>query len=226
MADEEKPITAADLTSAFDKLAGTLASVVGAKPAPTETVTPKEPPRVYTRAELDALVEDGKITKEQADARIERQIEERITANVTSKVEGATLTEKVQGQIDGYFTKHADLNDKTSDTFKRVSAEFDSLVRNGSPKTVATELAALKIVFPEHRELGPGERFTETSPEVGTGGPRRGRPPADPNGPPDGLSDRQKQHYERGIAEGMYADWKAVREELKHAKPSIRTRAA
>ncbi|MFZ2652450.1 MAG: hypothetical protein WA210_20305 [Burkholderiaceae bacterium] len=227
MADGDNETLTA-LNEGFDKLATRLAALVPAAPV-VKADPPAAPPKTYSRAELRQAVEDSKISQDQADEIWDRQTEARITQTVSERVRGETLTQTVEQKRDAYFSRHAELNDPTSAAFKRVDAIFTDLMKNGSPKTVATELAALKIAFPDGGDLGPGETVRGTSPEIGGGGsPPRGRNVQEKDtDPPADLNARQRQHYERLVGPGnLYPDWKAVREELKHAKPSARTRAA
>ena len=217
---DDKPVTGATLATAFDKLADRLAAVT----APAQPVVEKAPeqPREYTRAELDALVEEGKINRVQADAQLDKQLEAKVTARVTANVTRAAAVETVNAAIDGYMAKVPALADKTSIEFKRVTDAFNDLVKHGSPDTKATELAALRIALPAV-DLGAGRREDATSPEVGGGRPPPRRQAADrEDQPPADMPARNRQHYESLIAKGVMADWKAVREEWKHRKPAGR----
>ena len=139
---DDRPVTATALASAFDKLADRLAAVT----APTVPVAekPPEPLREYTRAELDALVEDGKINRAQADAQLDKQLEAKVTARVTANVTAGQANDATKAAIDGYMAKVPTLADKTSLEYKRVTDAYNDLVKHGSPKTNATELAALR----------------------------------------------------------------------------------
>lgn len=234
--DDDKPVTGAVLASAFDKLADRLASLAPAPAAaPVVAADPPAPAKVYTRAELTQAVEDGKINQATADAVWEKQIREAAAADAVATVRAEGAAEKVNAEITKFYERVPALKDRNSPEYAKVKAEFERLGSLGfaTTKTVdgwRTELAALQAVFPPAAaDLGPGERGLTTSPEsFGGGGPGGRRKPAERDtDPPSDLTPRQRQHYERLVGPGMlYPDWKAVREELKHARPSARGRAA
>ena len=98
------------------------------------------------------------------------------------------------------------------------SGDFSS-----SAMRLATELAAIREV------LGPIERLKtarsarrETESHEETGGGGGGGEGRKAKTGWDALDSRQKAHYERMIAQGMYKDKKAVEEELKFARPRAR----
>lgn len=202
----------------YDALARDMAELKAAKDAPPPQ---KEP----TRDELLQHVTAGNLTQAQADQIWEAQITKKAaTAAVTATAAENARTEterKVNAQLLEYKGLVEDAWTPGTDASDRVRAEFRALVEAGSPANTATELAALKITFgsvvtlkaSKSAKPGPSESHSETG-----GNKPPGKPSDTGDGPPKGLTDREKKHYERQIDNGVYKDWNAVKEERKFAR--------
>lgn len=179
-----------------------------------------------TRAELRKMVEGGDLTQDQADAIYDKQVRDEVKREAAS-VAGRVLSEhgvaqRIESQLSAYKTLVPEVWDKTSEEYVKAMKEYQELVSLGQPATDATQLAALRNVYGDVETLRASKTArrgsTETHSE--TGGHRPG---GDGGGNKDGalkdLSPRQRQHYEGLISRGVYPDWKAVAEELKHAGP-------
>lgn len=186
-------------------------------------------PKPYTRAELLAAVENGQITQAQADEAWEAQITAKVTESVTRDwLQHETAKERakrVSSEISRYKAVVPDVTDTASETRQKVAAEFQYLVSIGQPKTVETELAALRSVLGPVDRLEKRDVTREKRPTHQEGNGGGGRPPRDggnPNGPAN-LPPRYKAHYERMIEKGMYSGWddKRLQAELKRAKPQV-----
>jgi hypothetical protein len=118
--------------------------------------------------------------------------------------------------------------DKASETFAKVREEFQDLVRNGSPNSLATERVAIRAVLGPLDKLQAAKsasRAAEHHEESGAGGEgaqrKRGTGKL-----VDTLSEREKSYYARLIEKGHHKDWKEVEDLLKlHAKPDVRRKA-
>lgn len=187
-------------------------------------------PKTYTRAELLAAVENGQITQAQADEAWEAQITAKVTESVTRDwMQHETARERAQrvsSEISRYKAAVPDVTDPASDTRRKVAEEFQYLVSIGQPRTVETELAALRSVLGPVDRLEKRDVTREKRPTHQEGNGGGGRPPRDggnPNGPPANLPPRYKAHYERMIEKGMYSGWddKRLQSELKRANPQL-----
>lgn len=188
-----------------------------------------DPPRQYSRTELNQLVADGKITQDAADAVWERQVEERATAKATEAATAVVAKREREATVAAQLKEYRELVPVAWETGSkeraRVGREYEYLVKNlGYPGNQATEVAALRAAFGDPADIrqarsagrnGPGESHEEVGggERPGDGGEDKG------DGPPKGLTARQKAYYETGISQGRYKGWKEVREELKFARP-------
>jgi hypothetical protein len=192
------------LKTQLARVEGTVDGLKAGQPKPS-TAT-----RDYTRAELRALVNDGKITEDQMDATLEAQAEKRVTAKTEALVEERVTetrsTAKIEAEIDRYVEAFPDVNEDGSDTREKVSAQFSKLVARGFPKTLSTELTAMEMALgalggtPKGRKKAP-----ETHTETGNGG--GGAEHVDDAGWAKGLTPREKTHYEKLVARSVYSGY-------------------
>ena len=202
------------------RLARTSEEVQALKDAQAKQAEPKP----FTRAELNQLVADGKVTQDAADATMDRQLVERATKEAKSAA-GAEVAQReresvVTAQLDEYRGLLPEAWETGSKERAKAAKEYRYLVEKlGYPDTKATEVAALRAAFGDPEAIkasrstgksGPGE----THEEVG-GAERDEGGKGDTDGAPKDLTPRQKSHYESMISKGHYKDWAAVREELK-----------
>jgi hypothetical protein len=185
-----------------------------------------EPQKRYTKAELNAAVQAGQITADVSDEIWAKQIREDATREAETRVLGTVRAEQRQERINSDLNEYKrlapEILDDGHETRQKIRDEFNYLVTTlGSPKTVETELAAIRAV------LGPIERLKtarsarreaeaheETGGSGGEGAPRRGSAKTGW----DALDARKKSYYEGAIAKGLYKDRKAVLEELEFAR--------
>jgi hypothetical protein len=184
------------------------------------TAKPADQPKRYSRPELLAAVSAGTIPQDQADAEWERQIREDARAEArqiaTETVSRAQRMESVSTQISQYTEAVPELLDRGSDTYQKVAGEFRFLVAQGDdPKSLSTELKAIRAALgpvEKVRAARSGRASHEDHRETGGGGGGAG-----PRGGQGNLklTERERAHYQRGIDNGLYKDWKAVETELK-----------
>ena len=178
-----------------------------------------------TRAELRALVEDGKITQEAADAHWDKQVldaaEKRGREAARGEVEGQQRELTVNTQLAEFKTLVPAAWAAGSKERAKAEKEFAALRAMGFPDNKVTEVAALRAAFGDPEVIrasrntgrnGPGETFDEV------GGGERGQGGATADGKPKGLTAREDAHYQNLINRGVYKDWKAVSEERKFVK--------
>lgn len=183
-----------------------------------------------TRAELNALVAHGDLTQVQSDTIWENQITDRVrgeaTAAATHVVGAAEHQRKVDSELASYRELVPQAWEDGSSEREKASREYSFLVGLSLPQTKETELAALRAAFGDISTLRASKSARPGSSEthVESGG---GRPPAGEgggsDGPPKGLTPREKDHYEKAISRGIYANWAAVKDERKgYAKSKAR----
>lgn len=192
-----------------------------------------EAPKAYTRAELNALVEARSITQDQADTQMDMQIRsaaEAAAARVaTETVAQAKLRERVDDEIARYTVVAPEILDEAHGTRDQIRAEYQYLLGLGDKPSVKTQLKAIRSVLGPVDKL---ERSRNGTPaheshreDGGSGGDGGGRKPKGGSGELtyDGLTQREKSHYDRLLASGLYKDKAAVNAELKFS--NSRTRA-
>lgn len=171
---------------------------------------PEEKPPL-TRAQLRALVDDGKISQDDMDAELERQIEARIAKRVESVHAVKDRSSKINTEIDLYMEKIPDLNDSGSDSRKRVVEEFNRLRKLEYPNDASTELLALRSVFGDPREVkipetGNQDRETDMTIHSGAGAEPTKEKAKGP-GPMKGLEQHHIDYYQHGIDKGRFKGW-------------------
>lgn len=172
---------------------------------PTETA--EKPATIYTRTQLRALVNEGKITEDQMDATLEQQLEAKLNKKVESTaIETAKETRastEIGAQLNAYTAAHPDIIVEGSDLRNKVIEEFNYLVSLGDPENKTTELKAVRAAIgpltPKGRRKQP-EAHEETG---GSGDDARGSGNAD-TGWAKGLSPAQKKHYQKQIDRNFY----------------------
>ena len=195
--------------------------------AAKKPVEQSPPEKVFSRAELRGLVDEGKITQEAADAYLDKQAEERITQKVTATVtakltdgQRAATVEQVLGEYRALVPAAWEEGSKER---AKVAKEFKALVALGAPDNKVTEAAALRAAFGDPEVIresratgrrGPGETHVETG-----GGDKPGAGDGKDDGPPKGLDVTKAAYYQKQIDKGIYPDWKAVRTELAYKPP-------
>ena len=185
-----------------------------------------EAPKPVTRAELRALVDEGKITQDAADAHWDKQVldaaEKRGREAARGEVEGREREQSVNNQLVEYKTLIPAAWAVGSKERAKAEREFAALRAMGLPDNKVTEVAALRAAFGDPAVIrasrstgrnGPGETFDEFG-----GGDRGESGGNNADGRPKGLTPRQEAHYTNLIGRGVYKDWNAVAAELKPAK--------
>lgn len=188
-----------------------------------------DPPKRYTRSELKAAVTAGSLSEDQANDIWDNQLRDEVKSTATSAAH-ETITQAERGRrINGDIAEYTGLipgitqdghQDRT-----RVKEEFDYLVSLGHPKSVETELAAIRAAF------GPIERLKQA--RSGRSGADHHREAGGSGGPSrqhnqasgklvDTLTERERGYYQKQIDGGQYRGWDDVESVLKHANPATR----
>lgn len=194
-----------------------------------KTAKPADPPKRYTRAELRAAVEAQQITQDQADEQMDLQIREEAKAEARreahSTVAAEQRKERVGTEMSRYKTVAPEILED-GDTRAKIMEEYQYFRNLGDPKTIETELKAIRMV------LGPVDRLErarsgrashESHRETGDGAGHSERPAKKFA---DTLSPELRERYSGLIQKGIYKDWAEVEAERKFARPPVRRRQA
>jgi len=196
-----------------------------------ELAPKEEPPKEYTRVELNEMVRKKEMSESEAQTIFDSQnmlrTEQTAESAALKALANKEYTDRTQSSIDKYKAFDPELGTKGSDSFKRVQAEVvkqcDILGISPRDATLGIELAACRQVYGDEASLAGNELSRPTHKETPGAGKAETQ---NQEGMPKGLSGREKSYYEEGIRSGRYSGWEAVSEELKYANDSIRSRAA
>ncbi len=184
-----------------------------------------EPVREFTRAELQAQVDDGRMTPDDSDRILSEQSERKITEQVTQRIESAAQTKtyatKIQAELNRYTKARPDILVAGSDDWQLISAEFDRQKNDlGKPDTVETELSSCMAVFgPSNRLQNGKDKELQTHQETGSdGGTGEGQTA---NSWPKDMPAKNRNYYDHLINTGVLADRAAAVEEWNY-KPKNR----
>lgn len=176
------------------------------RPAPTP-----EPVKSFTRAELQARVEQGQLGEGEVEAILDKQSDDRTRQLVQQEGERVRREVEVDNKMRSFQAARPELLDPASDLRKQVLEKYQMFRGYGDPDDSVTELKAYEAVMgstvPQSRDQTRGRRAT--SPEGGGGNhPPRSQPSGeadfDSEGFPNDLSKDMKYHYKQMIARGAY----------------------
>lgn len=211
-----------------EQAADMVAKAVAAAKANAEP--PAEPP-TYSRAQLEAAVEGGKITKAEADAIWDTQSQRQTQRLVADTVKTVLTETQQQTTVDSRIAEYQALKPEVmkadSPERARVKQQYDYLVSIGQPATKSTELAALTMCYGSLDALKAAHAATrddETLMDVGGGTPPAGGGDGN-DGPKTKLSARERAHYQKLIDKGMYRSWADVDKEMEYANGRVRQNA-
>lgn len=187
------------------------------------------PTKTYSRSELRALVDEGKLDEARADEIMDQQLTSKVTSTVTDSVVSALssnqLKDRVEAEIGRYTALVPDVMETGSAARQRVEQEYQYLTSLGDAPDKATELKALRSVYGPVDKLTKSEPARETHQEHGDDSVDTGDDGMRTDGMPKGLTAAQRAYYKPMIGR-QYKDWKAVEDELKYANPRITKRYA
>lgn len=183
----------------------------------SQPATRAEPPAAqqYTREQLTAAVDTGQISQVEADRIHDSQTEVRITKHIRNEVAAnaiaVTSAQSVGDELNRYRAADPTIDEIGSESRNRLEKEYAYLTgKGGSPRSSATELAALRAVFGDADTLaqrGTRDTHTETG---GAGGGSGGSP--DTSNWAKGMPAKNKRYYSDQIAKGYYTEKSAQQE--------------
>jgi hypothetical protein len=186
---------------------------------------PKAEPRL-TWTQLQAGIQDGKITEVQARdydrETIKQELRVELNQRLDQELTVKTRTNTVQSQLDDYKATVPEILTPGTPERVKLQAEFDYLVRMGyDAKDPRTDLIALRTTFgdvkvaKERREAKTGIKERETMQDIANSG----KPKSDAKDPLKTITGEQRKYYQRMIDKGQYKGWAEVREELAFVPP-------
>lgn len=218
----------AKLAEKLERTAETVAGIaerVAAQPAaqPQAAAQPQQPIRV-TEEQVAAAIERGEITQAQGLQILARQTREDARAEARREVQ-ATLAEastqvathQVASLIESYKAQVPALGRRGSEEWNEAAARFSELVRVGYPRTLATELQALREIYgPDPSRAGESrepvrertkERATRGAETTSAASARAPSPRRRAGEPDPDLSADHRGYIERMIQIGQYKGW-------------------
>ena len=193
----------------------------------TEQAKPAE--KVYTRAELDGYINEGRLSQEDADTIIDKQLTTQITNNVTNNMVEQEKQTSLNKLIEKYVAHDPDVAITGTDARNRIETEVMAQFRISGDKDMSLkhEALALRAIYGDDKNLGkvdltPRDRDTHMDSIVSTTPGNAGATSEPSLG---GLSGEEKSYYQDLINKGTYSGWDAVANEMKYANKALRTRA-
>ncbi len=157
-----------------------------------------------TRVQLAQQVTDGNLTQTQSDDIWMTQEKKSWMAEArqefTQQRDEDNRSKQIDEGIAAYTRACPEVQQQGSDERKKVTLEYNELVRTGQPATVSTELLALRMA------LGPADKLAElrskrtAHSETSTGGGADGAPASKSL---SGAAARQKAYYDKKVELGV-----------------------
>lgn len=200
-----------------------------------QTTQPQQ--KTYSRAELNAAVTEGKISQDEADQIVDKQLTTQITADVTDNLTQQGTENSRQVMINSYVSHDPDIATPGTDARKRVEAEVRAQLELSGDHTATLrhEVLALRAIYGDVNKLGkvntkPEDREThmdtlQSSNDSGSDKKQSSQIKVDDSGNITGLARDEKAYYQDLINKGVYRDWKAVEVEMKFSDAALRQRA-
>lgn len=190
-----------------------LAKQQAVKPEPAR-VDPAKPQR-HSVAQLRAAVDAGTISedvmRETLRAYDREDLKAELRAELRQEVQTTTAASRVQTKIDEYATRIPSLRTKGSEEWNRAAEAYRQLLEDGHEEGLKTELAALRVAFPESAKTEVRETTTERtrkSETTSTAANRRNVSVSRSADPLANLEPGQRAYIETAIRNGRFKDAK------------------
>ena len=184
--------------------------------ATTATAKATETPKQLSATELRQLVDDGRISDDQAQEIRDRQNAEQVKSDLrvefNATVAADKVLERVNGEIGRYKTAVPDLLDRSSPAFAKVRSEFEDLISLGhDAEDKRTELMAARAVFGSITALEAAGKPDPRETHQETGGRGEGGEGLSvKDGWPKDMPAKMRSYYDYQINQGALADRKAA----------------
>lgn len=187
----------------------------------TQQAKPAEP--VYTMAQLQGFVDEGRISQAQAldywAKQSEKEAERKAEAKFNALYESKTKTHTIQQELDKYKSAVPEILQAGTPEYTRMEQEHQYLINMGyDANDMRTAVLAARAAFGDPTTAAQRKKATTshgerpTMQDVQTTGSSSKPATKDPV---QSLSPAQKAHYTKMIANGVYPNgWKDVAEEL------------
>lgn len=175
-----------------------------------------KPEPVYTKEQLQAWIDEGKVSVLDAATYLAEQGMKRTAASLRNENSQTLAAERAVAAVDQKISAYKDkipaLLDTGSEEFKLVQSVYKELIEDGHDESTTeaklrTQLAALKIAFPKGdekpREITSRKVTTESAGSSG-GRATTGGKKASGNKWPEYVSQDMRDLKERQIEAGMY----------------------
>lgn len=201
-----------------------------------QSAKPQQEDKIYTRAELNAFVNDGKLTQDEADNVVDKQLRKQVTADVTKNMTLQGKENAQQTMINDYIAHDPDIAIPGTDARNRIEGEVRAQLElsGDTEATLRHEVLALRAIYGDVKNLtqvnlNPEQRDTHmdtmTGGDGGSGHTKQSSAiKVDDSGNITGLSRDEKSYYQDLINKGTYSGWAAVAEEMKYADTALRQR--
>lgn len=193
------------------------------KRQPPATKAESAPAR-YTEAQLQAFVDEGKITTGQALAyqaeTLRTETKQMVDQKIQDTLSSVTKQSSLQKEVERYRKVIPDIDTPGTEARQKLEKEFTYLVNMGYDlKDPKTEILAARAAFgdPAVLEAKHNARTLVQGRDTMQDIPASGRPKPAEKDPLKTLTPAQKTHYERMINKGVYKGWDEVKEELVFA---------
>jgi len=207
---------AQQLREAKARLEGQLEATRTAAP-----VTESKPEPRLTWAQLEAGIEEGKITRAQAMDYREESIRKELEVKFDNRLKNVLATHSrgatVQSEIEQYKSTVPEIKTKGTPERIKLEQEFSYLVSLGYDENDSrTELLACRTTFGDVKVAQERQAAKTTIQERDTMQdiPASGKPKPDAKDPLKTITGEQRKYYQRMIDKGQYKGWAEVREEL------------
>jgi len=199
--------------------------------AKEETQAAQSTQKEYTWEQLEAAIEEGKITRAWANTYREELVAKKAkdAAKRELQEEQQRLTQKtsVESELDRYKQLVPDVMQRESPIRQKVEREYAYMVqtlgfKEGLPTQLAAVRAALGDLDTVERSV-KAKHSTTREPFMETHSSTQ-KPQQKSSKFIDKLDERLKAHYEKMIRTGQYAGWDEIEAELKYVPPTIGAR--
>ncbi len=183
----------------------------------------------YTWQQLEGFIDEGKITRAQAQDYREKLVEQRAIEAAEKRLEAKLRTTSSEStiltELERYKKAMPEVEQPGTPEFQKAQREYVYLTqRLGYPPTYQTQLVAARAALGDIDSVEHTAQTRRTSHvkepymETQSSG---GRPAPKGKDPISTLSAPQKEHYEKMIKSGRYSGWDEVRKEIEYVKPSL-----
>ena len=187
---------------------------------PAPAPAPQREPETWSPEQLQALVDEGKITSAQMINQLRLQDRREIQQELSQRIDKEKATAAAEAQLNAriapYVQAMPELARADSDRFKQFDTRRKALIAEGYADDLRTQLTALRLEFGDpssakieetttQRTARSAETTTPPSRRTQDGKPRSGKDPL------SGFDDREREHYEKMVRSGQFKGWEDER---------------